>query len=89
MASAAEQFASTFNFKSFTKAVELKRRLWFTLWAIMIFRAGTYIPLPGIDPHIWQEIFQQKSGGVLDMFNMFSGGALRSEEHTSELQSQR
>jgi len=76
MASAAEQFASNINFKSFAKAEELKRRLWFTLGALIIFRMGTYIPLPGIDPSIWQEIFKQKSGGVLDMFNMFSGGAL-------------
>jgi preprotein translocase subunit SecY len=77
MSSAVEQFASNLNFGSFAKAEELKQRLWFTLGALMIYRVGTYIPLPGIDPHIWQEIFQQKAGGVLDMFNMFSGGALQ------------
>jgi preprotein translocase subunit SecY len=76
MASAVEQFAANLNFGSFAKAQELKQRLWFTLGALIIFRIGTYIPLPGIDPHIWQQIFQQKSGGVLDMFDMFSGGAL-------------
>jgi preprotein translocase subunit SecY len=76
MASAVEQFAANLNFGSFAKAEELKQRLWFTLGALIIFRIGTYIPLPGIDPHIWQQIFQQKSGGVLDMFDMFSGGAL-------------
>jgi preprotein translocase subunit SecY len=61
----------------FSKAKELHQRLWFTLGALLIYRVGTYVPLPGIDPHIWQEIFQQKSGGVLDMFNMFAGGALQ------------
>src|SRR5438552_2133807 len=76
MASAVEQFAANLNLGSFAKAEELKQRLWFTLGAIIIFRIGTYIPLPGIDPHTWQQIFQQKSGGVLDMFDMFSGGAL-------------
>ena len=76
MASAVEQFASNLNFGAFAKAEELKQRLWFTLGALIIFRIGTFIPLPGIDPQVWQEIFQQKSGGVLDMFNMFSGGAL-------------
>ena len=76
MASAVEQFAANLNFSSFAKAEELKKRLWFTLGALIIFRLGTFIPLPGIDPHIWQQVFDQKSGGVLDMFNMFSGGAL-------------
>lgn len=77
MASAVEQFASNLNFGAFAKAEELKQRLWFTLIAIIIYRVGTHIPLPGIDPTIWNSIFSQKSGGVLDMFNMFSGGALQ------------
>src|ERR1700744_4420651 len=77
MPSAVEQFASNLNFGAFAKAEELKQRLWFTLGALIIYRVGTYVPLPGIDPHIWQEIFRQKSGGVMDMFNMFSGGALQ------------
>ncbi len=76
MASAVEQFAANLNLGSFAKAEELKQRLWFTLGALIIYRIGTYIPLPGIDPHVWQQIFQQRSGGVLDMFDMFSGGAL-------------
>lgn len=76
MASVAEQFAANLNFGALAKAEELKQRLWFTLFALIIFRIGTHIPLPGIDPQIWGEIFGQKSGGVLDMFNMFSGGAL-------------
>lgn len=76
MASAVEQFTSNFNFGALAKATELKQRLLFLLMALIVYRLGTHIPLPGIDPHIWNDIFSQKSGGVLDMFNMFSGGAL-------------
>ena len=76
MASAAEQLAANINFGAFAKATELKKRIWFTLGALIIYRLGTYIPLPGIDPNILADIFRQNSGGILDMFNMFSGGAL-------------
>ncbi len=77
MASAAEQFASNMNFGSFAKATELKKRLWFTLAALIVYRLGTYIPLPGIDPVVLKDIFRQNQGGILGMFDMFSGGALR------------
>ena len=77
MASAAEQLASSINFGAFAKATELKNRIWFTLGALVIYRLGTYIPLPGIDPSVLAEIFQRQGGGVLGMFDMFSGGALR------------
>jgi len=77
MASAIEQFTSNVNMGVFAKATELKQRLWFTLIALLVFRIGTHIPLPGIDPHVWGEIYKTKSGGVLDMFNTFSGGALQ------------
>jgi len=77
MTSAVEQFASNLNFGAFAKAEELKQRLWFTFGALLIYRVGTYIPLPGIDPHALQAIFEQKNGGILDMFNMFSGGSLQ------------
>src|ERR687890_18040 len=76
MASAAEQLAANINFGAFAKATELKKRIWFTLGALIIYRLGTYIPLPGIDPAILSDIFRQSSGGILDMFNMFAGGAL-------------
>jgi preprotein translocase subunit SecY len=76
MASAAEQLASSINFGAFSKATELKSRIWFTLGALVVYRLGTYIPLPGIDPGILQEIFKTNSGGILGMFDMFSGGAL-------------
>ena len=65
------------NFGAFAKATELKKRIWFTLGALIVYRLGTYIPLPGIDPVVLQDIFRQNQGGVLGMFDMFSGGALR------------
>jgi preprotein translocase subunit SecY len=76
MASAAEQLAANINFGAFSKATELKKRLWFTLGALIIYRLGTYIPVPGIDPAILADIFRQNQGGILGMFDMFSGGAL-------------
>jgi len=75
MASAAEQLAAHINFGHLAKATELKKRLWFTLGALVIYRLGTYIPLPGIDPAILQDIFRQQAGGILGMFDMFAGGA--------------
>src|SRR5580698_7819375 len=76
MASAAEQLAASINFSAFAKASELKSRIWFTLGALVIYRLGTYIPIPGIDPGILQDIFKHNAGGILGMFDMFSGGAL-------------
>ena len=76
MASAAEQLAANINLGAFKKATELKKRLWFTLFVLIIYRTGTYIPLPGIDPQILEDIFRQQQGGILGMFDMFSGGAL-------------
>ena len=76
MASAAEQLAANLNFGAFAKATELKKRIWFTLAALVVYRLGTYIPIPGIDPGALAEIFRQQSSGILGMFNAFSGGAL-------------
>ncbi|PCJ59884.1 MAG: preprotein translocase subunit SecY [Rhodospirillaceae bacterium] len=76
MASAAEQLAANLNFSSFAKATELRQRIWFTLGALIVYRLGTYIPLPGIDPTILSELFRQNAGGILGMFDMFAGGAL-------------
>jgi preprotein translocase subunit SecY len=76
MASAAEQLAANMNFGAFGKATELKKRLWFTLGALIVYRLGTFIPLPGIDPVVLADIFRQNQGGILGMFDMFSGGAL-------------
>ena len=77
MASAAEQLASNLNFSAFAKAEELKKRIWFTLGALLVYRLGTYIPIPGINPDAFAQAFQQQSGGVLGMFNMFAGGAVQ------------
>ncbi len=76
MASAAEQLAANINFSAFAKATELKNRIWFTLGALVIYRLGTYIPLPGIDPQILHDIVSRQVGGILGMVDMFSGGAL-------------
>src|SRR2546430_13376050 len=76
MVSAAEQLAANLNFSALAKADELKKRIWFTLGALLVYRLGTYIPLPGIDPSAWEQIFQSQAGGILGMFNMFSGGGI-------------
>jgi len=64
MVSAAEQLAANLNFSALAKAEELKKRIWFTLGALLIFRFGTYIPLPGIDPAQWEQIFRTQAGGM-------------------------
>ena len=76
MASSAEQMASSISLGSFSKATDLKKRLWFTLGALVVFRLLSFVPLPGIDPVSLSSLFQQTQGGVLDFFNMFSGGSL-------------
>ena len=76
MASAAEQLASNLNLGVLSKATELKKRLWFTLGALIVFRLGTYIPVPGVDASVMGEILRQHGGGILGMFDMFTGGAL-------------
>jgi preprotein translocase subunit SecY len=75
MASAAEQIASSINLGAFAKATELKKRLWFTLGCLVVYRLGTYVPLPGIDPNVFKEVFSHQAAGILGMFNMFAGGA--------------
>ena len=77
MASAAEQLAANMNFGAFQKATELHKRIWFTLIAMVIYRVGTYIPIPGINLLAFQHAFQGQSNGILGMFNMFSGGAVQ------------
>ena len=76
MASAAEQLASNLSWGSFTKATELKKRLFFTLGALILFRLLSFVPIPGIDPRALTSLFQTQQGGVLDFFNTFSGGSL-------------
>ena len=76
MASAAEQLASSITLANFQKATELKKRLWFTLGALILFRLLSFVPVPGIDPVAMSALYQTQSGGILDVFNTFSGGAL-------------
>ncbi|BEV10269.1 preprotein translocase subunit SecY [Asticcacaulis sp. DW145] len=76
MASAAEQLAANLNFSAFAKATELHKRLLFTLGALIVYRLGTYIPIPGIDLAAFERAFSGQSQGILGMFNMFSGGAV-------------
>ncbi|GAB6855000.1 preprotein translocase subunit SecY [Asaia astilbis] len=76
MASAAEQLAANLNLSSFAKATELKKRIWFTLGALIIYRLGTYIPVPGVDATVMGQLLHQNQGGIIGMFDMFTGGAL-------------
>lgn len=76
MASAAEQMAANLSWGTFGKAKDLKNRIWFTLGLLIIYRLGTYIPLPGIDPVALAGFIQQTQGGILGVFNMFAGGAV-------------
>src|SRR5919112_1731207 len=76
MASPAESLAPNITFANFQKATELKKRLWFTLGALVLFRLLSFVPVPGIDPVAMNALYQTQSGGILDVFNTFSGGAL-------------
>ena len=77
MASAAEQLAGNLNLGAFSKATELKQRIWFTLLALMVYRLATYVPLPGIDPVALDQMFSQNQGGILGMLDLFNGGAIQ------------
>ena len=77
MASAAEQLAANMNIGAFQKATDLHKRLWFTMGALIVYRLGAYIPIPGIDSKAFAEAFNSHSAGILGMVNMFSGGAVQ------------
>ncbi len=76
MASAAEQLAANLSMDAFSKATELKQRLWFTLGALIVFRFLTFVPLPGIDMEVFAKLFEKQAQGILGMLNVFSGGGL-------------
>ncbi len=76
MASAAEQLASNLSFATFRKAKQLQQRIWFTLGALLVYRIGTYIPMPGIDPDAYAQTFEQAAQGVVGLLNVFAGGAV-------------
>jgi preprotein translocase subunit SecY len=76
MASAAEQLARNLNFSTFAKAKVLQQRILFTVLALLVYRLGTYIPVPGIDPDAYAASFQNAQQGIAGMFNVFAGGAV-------------
>lgn len=76
MASSFEKLAANINLSSIGKAEELKKRLLFVLGALLVYRLGTYIPLPGVDSRVLDKMFTMHAGGILGIFDMFSGGAL-------------
>ncbi len=76
MASAADNLASNLNLSKFGQATELKKRLWFTIGALIVFRFLSHVPLPGVDPRALATLYDTTRGGVLDFFNTFSGGSL-------------
>jgi preprotein translocase subunit SecY len=76
MASRADTIASSISFANFGKATELKKRIWFTIGALIVFRFLSFVPLPGVNPLILQSLYAHTRGGILDLFNTFSGGSL-------------
>ncbi len=76
MASRADQLASNISLAKFSQATDLKKRLWFTLGALIVFRFLSFVPLPGVDPTALSQLYSQTNGGILDIFNTFSGGSL-------------
>ena len=76
MSSRADNIASTLSLANFSKATELKQRIWFTIGALIVFRFLSFVPLPGVNPMILESLYDTTRGGILDMFNMFSGGSL-------------
>ncbi|PEQ11984.1 preprotein translocase subunit SecY [Novosphingobium sp. PC22D] len=76
MASRADNIASSLSLANFSKATELKKRIWFTIGALIVFRFLSFVPLPGVNPLVLQSLYSQTQGGILDLFNTFSGGSL-------------
>lgn len=76
MASRADNLASNLSLAKFSQATELKNRIWFTLGALIVFRFLSFVPLPGVDPLALADLYNQSRGGILDIFNTFSGGSL-------------
>ncbi|MBX7531854.1 preprotein translocase subunit SecY [Qipengyuania sp. 1XM1-15A] len=76
MASSADSFASNISLANFSKATELKQRIWFTIGALIVFRFLSFVPLPGINARALSQLADQTQGGIIDMFNMFTGGSL-------------
>ena len=76
MASRADNLVSNFTLANFSKATDLKSRIWFTVGALIVFRFLSFVPLPGVNPLVLETLYDQTRGGILDLFNTFSGGSL-------------
>lgn len=76
MASLSDKLVSNVNFSAISKAEDLQKRIWFTIGILIVYRLGTFVPLPGIDANVMGEIFSRNAGGIIGMFDMFAGGAL-------------
>ncbi|MEM7422402.1 MAG: preprotein translocase subunit SecY, partial [Pseudomonadota bacterium] len=76
MASAAEQMAANMSWGAFSKAKDLQNRILFTLGLLIVYRLGTFIPIPGIDAEMLRQFVEQAAGGILGIANMFTGNAL-------------
>jgi preprotein translocase subunit SecY len=72
-----EQLANNFSLASLSKAKDLKQKIKFTLLALIVFRLGSFVPVPGVDANVLARLFQQNESGILGMFDMFSGGSLK------------
>jgi preprotein translocase subunit SecY len=72
----ADRVAANMSFAAFGKATDLKKRIWFTLGCLIVYRLGTFIPLPGIDQQVFADLFRQQSQGILGYLNVFAGGAV-------------
>ena len=77
MASRADNIASNLSLANFSKATELKNRIWFTIGALIVFRFLSFVPLPGVNPLVLETLYSKTQGGILDLFNTFSGGGLQ------------
>lgn len=76
MATNADSIASNISLANFSKATELKQRIWFTIGALVVFRFLSFVPLPGVNPLVLSQLYDNARGGILDLFNTFSGGSL-------------
>ena len=76
MSSRADNVASNLNLANFSKATELRQRIWFTIGALIVFRFLSFVPLPGINPLALEDLFAQTQGTLVDIFNTFTGGSM-------------
>ena len=76
MASAAEQMAANLSWGAFSKATDLRQRIFFTIGLLIVYRLGTYLPVPGIDGQALRDFMAEAGAGLGGILNMFTGGAI-------------